>query len=85
MRIVIDSNVFILGIAEIEEASALLLKNVLDLKVVVPRLIIQEVARNLKEIRYDLPKKFFNLIHSSRAFEIDERKIPQRLIRKYQR
>lgn len=85
MRIVIDSNIFILGIGEIDHNSVKLLEKIVDFNVIIPRLIIQEVVKNLAEIKYNLPKKFFRLIYSSKAFKIDERKIPKQLIEKYKR
>lgn len=49
MRICIDSNQFILGIAGVNAAAEALMLLLPRLDVVLPRLVIREVTRNLSE------------------------------------
>ncbi len=51
MRICIDSNQFIFGLSGSDPASETLLKLVPYLEVVLPRLVLKEVTRNLTEAR----------------------------------
>ena len=82
MRICIDSCVFIHGLQETDPASVQLLDTISPaLILVIPRLVGQEVTRNL--IRPEQVRSFYRLFHNRDfAFIIDE-PVPRELVDKY--
>jgi hypothetical protein len=72
MRICIDSCVFISGLTDVDPAAVRLLNLVgPDLVLVVPRLVVQEVTRNLQTP--EQVRRFMGLFHqSSFAFLVDD-------------
>jgi hypothetical protein len=84
MRICIDSCVFIHGLAESDSASVRLLDLVgPDLVLIVPRLVAQEVTRNLQNS--EQIRRFYRLFRQgASAFIVDE-PTPRRLVDEYTR
>ena len=82
MRICIDSSVFIPGLQERDPASTHLLELVgPELILIVPRLIAQEVTRNLKTP--EQVRRFYHLFQAyDFAFIVDE-PVPRNLVDKY--
>jgi len=80
MRICIDSNQFIFGISGIDPASETLMKLLSNLEVVIPRLVIKEVVRNLNDIQ---AKVFYSLLNTASNLKIIEEPVPIQLIQKY--
>jgi len=82
MRICIDSCVFIQGLSK-GDSNALRLLTLIgsDLVLVIPRLVAQEVTRNL--ITPEQVRSFYRLFHESTfAFIVDE-PVPAKLVAKY--
>jgi hypothetical protein len=92
MRIVLDSNEFILGLDTTAGPSAssrlldlvyILIDESEDFLLMVPEIIIREVQRNLPS---DLEKDFFRLIQSSQKIERHPLvNVPEALFQKYRR
>ncbi len=80
MRICIDSNQFIFGVSGVDAASETLLKLLPRLDVVIPRLILKEVTRNLNQAQI---KAFYSILHQSRHVAVVEEPVPPELVRKY--
>jgi len=80
MLICIDSNPFIFGIEGTDPASEELMLLIPDLEIAVPRLIMQEVTRNLDA---DTAKLFYALINMSDQFRIVDEPVPAELVEKY--
>lgn len=82
MRICIDSCTFVHGLQESDPASARLLDLLgKELIVVIPRLVAQEVTRNLRS-RAQV-RQFYRLFHNRQfAFIIDD-PVPENLVSKY--
>jgi predicted nucleic acid-binding protein len=80
MRICIDSNQFIFGLSGSNSASERLLKLLPHLEVVIPRLIIKEVTRNLTQTQ---GKALYKLLNQSAHFAIIEEPVPKELVQKY--
>jgi hypothetical protein len=82
MRICIDSCVFIQGLQESDPASSELLNLVGDdLVLIVPRLVAQEVTRNLgtpEQVR-----RFYQLCHDRDSADIVDEPVPRELVVKY--
>jgi predicted nucleic acid-binding protein len=79
MRICIDSNQFIFGISGTDPASEILMTLLPHLEVVIPRLVIKEVVRNLNDIQ---AKVFYSLLNSASNLTINEEPVPIQLIQK---
>jgi hypothetical protein len=79
MRVCIDSNQFIFGISGTNPASEKLLMILLRLEVVIPRLVLQEVSRNLSKAQI---KSFYALLKHARVTIVEE-SIPADLVNKY--
>jgi predicted nucleic acid-binding protein len=79
MRICIDSNQFIFGISGTNPASEKLLMLLPQLEVVIPRLVLREVTRNLSRAQI---KSFYALLRRARVTIIEE-PIPSDLVIKY--
>jgi len=82
MRICIDSCVFIRGLGQ-DDPNALRLLTLIgpELALVIPRLIAQEVTRNL--VTPEQVRQFYRLFHESdSAFIVDE-PVPAELVAKY--
>jgi hypothetical protein len=80
MRICIDSNQFIFGISGTDSASEKLMALLPYLEIVIPRLIIKEVVRNLNESE---TKLFYSLLNNASGLKIIEEPVPIQLIQKY--
>lgn len=82
MRICIDSCVFIHGLQQTDPAATRLLEIAgPDLNIVIPRLIVQEVTRNLTTP--EQVRRFYRLFsHSGFAYVVDE-PVPRYLVEQY--
>ena len=80
MRICIDSNQFIFGLTGVDPASEALLMLLSYLDVVLPRLVIQEVTRNLNDAQV---KALYALLNRSPRAVIVEEPVPSDLVTKY--
>lgn len=80
MRICIDSNQFIFGISGTDPASEILMTLLPHLELVIPRLVIKEVVRNLNDIQ---AKIFYALLNTASNLKIIEEPVPVQLIQKY--
>ncbi len=80
MRICIDSNQFIFGLSGSNVASERILKLLPRLEVVIPRLILKEVTRNLNQAQ---AKTLYTLLNQSPHVAIVEDPVPAELVRKY--
>jgi hypothetical protein len=80
MRICIDSNQFIFGIAGVDPASEELLLLLPYLDIVLPRLVIQEVTRNLNDVQV---KALYALLNRAPRVAIVEEPVPPDLVSKY--
>jgi predicted nucleic acid-binding protein len=80
MRICIDSNQFIFGLSGADVASETLLKLLPRLEVVIPRLVLKEVTRNLNQAQV---KALYALLHQAPHVAIVEDPVPAELVRKY--
>jgi predicted nucleic acid-binding protein len=80
MRICIDSNQFIFGISGTDATSETLMTLLPHLEIVIPRLIIKEVVRNLSD---NQAKVFYALLNNASNLKIIEEPVPVQLIQKY--
>jgi predicted nucleic acid-binding protein len=80
MRICIDSNQFIFGLSGSDAASETVLKLLPRLEVVVPRLVLKEVTRNLKQVQV---KALYALLKQAPHVTIVEEPVPVDLVQKY--
>jgi len=80
MRICIDSNQWIFGIGGTDPASEALLLLIPQLEVVIPRLIVKEVTRNLTDAQV---RSFFTLVSHAPQMTIVDAPIPTPLVKKY--
>lgn len=80
MRICIDSNQFIFGIGGIDPASETIMSLLPGLEVVLPRLVIKEVSRNLNESQ---TRTFFALLNKPSQVNIIDEPVPVELVEKY--
>jgi predicted nucleic acid-binding protein len=80
MRICIDSNQFIFGISGTDPASEALLLHLPYLEVVIPRLVIKEVTRNLREAQV---KSLYALLSKAPRVTIIDAPVPVDLVNKY--
>ncbi len=80
MRICIDSNQFIFGISGTDPASENLMLLLPNLDVVIPRLVIKEVIRNLDDIQ---TKLLYALLGKAPHVKIIDEPVPLTLVKKY--
>jgi predicted nucleic acid-binding protein len=80
MRICIDSNQFIFGITGSDSTSETLMLLLPHLEVVVPRLLINEVTRNLSAPEV---KSFYSLLGKAPHIFIIDEPVPANLVTKY--
>ncbi len=80
MRICIDSNQFIFGIAGTDAASERLLLLLPHFEVVLPRLVLNEVARNLSESEVSA---LYGLLGKVPGMTIIDEPVPAHLVAKY--
>jgi len=80
MQISIDSNQFIFGIGGIDPASEILMSILPSLDVVLPRLVIKEVSRNLTEAQQKL---LFKLFSNCPKLKIIDNPVPINIVQKY--
>lgn len=80
MRICIDSNQFIFGLSGSDVASETLMKLLPHLDVVIPRLILKEVTRNLNQSQI---KAFYALLNQAPRVSTVDEPVPIELVRKY--
>jgi predicted nucleic acid-binding protein len=80
MRICIDSNQFIFGIGGTDPASETIMSLLPVLEVVIPRLIIKEVSRNLTEAQ---TKALFALLNKTPQVKIVDEPVSFELVQKY--
>jgi hypothetical protein len=79
MRVCIDSNQFIFGLAGTDPGSEALLLLLPHLELVLPRLIVREVTRNLTEAQVS---SFYTLLENANIHIVDE-PVPASLVSKY--
>ena len=79
MRICIDSNQFIFGLGGTDPASETLMTLLPGLEVVLPRLVIKEVSRNLTESQ---TKTLFSLMNKASQIKIVEEPVPVEMVHK---
>jgi predicted nucleic acid-binding protein len=79
MRVCIDSNQFIFGLAGTDPDSEAMLLLLPYLEVVLPRLIVREVTRNLTEVHM---RTFYTLLEDAHTHIVDE-PVPASLVDKY--
>lgn len=80
MRICIDSNQFIFGISGTDPASETLMLLLPTLEVVLPRLVVKEVMRNLSDTQ---AKAFHALLNKIPRVKIIDEPVPAELVKKY--
>ena len=80
MRICIDSNQFIFGISGTDPASETLLLLLPNLEVVLPRLVMKEVTRNLNDAQ---AKAFHALLSKAPRVKVIDEPVPAVLVAKY--
>lgn len=80
MRICIDSNQFIFGIAGSDPASEELMMLLPHLEVVIPRLVMKEVTRNLSEAQ---TRALYALLNKAPRVIIIDEPVPSALAAKY--
>jgi predicted nucleic acid-binding protein len=80
MRICIDSNQFIFGLSGSDPASEALLRRLSHLEVVIPRLVLKEVTRNLNPAQV---KALYALLRQGSHITVVENPVPAELVRKY--
>ena len=80
MRICIDSNQFIFGISGTDPASETLLLLLPNLEVVLPRLVIKEVTRNLNDAQ---AKAFHALLSKAPRVKVIDQPVSAVLVAKY--
>lgn len=80
MRICIDSNQFIFGLEGTDPQSEALMLLLPDLDVVIPRLVIQEVTRNLNSERV---KALYALLNRAKRAVVVEEPVPKDLVARY--
>jgi len=80
MQISIDSNQFIFGIGGIDPASEILMSLLPSFEIVLPRLVIKEVCRNLTEAQQKLLFKLFN---KCLKLKIIDEPVPIDIVQKY--
>jgi predicted nucleic acid-binding protein len=82
MRICIDSGVFIRGLEEPESDSAKVLEAIsIDVELAIPRLVTQEVSRNLAAV--EQVRAFYRLFHERKFATIIDEPVPRDLVQKY--
>ncbi len=79
--ICIDSNQFVFGLNETDEDSVAFLNILSDFNVAIPRLITQEVTRNLDTAVQ--VRKFYRLIYGVPNFLVVDEPVPQTFVTKY--
>ena len=82
MLICIDSNQFIFGLTETDEDSVRLLNILSEFNVAVPRLIAQEVTRNLDTETQ--VHKFYRLLYGAPNVVVVDDPVPRELVAKYE-
>ncbi len=82
MRICIDSNQFIFGLSGSDPASEALLRFLPRLEVVIPRLVLREVTRNLNPTQV---KALYALLRQAPRVTVVENPVPAELVQKYVR
>jgi len=80
MRICIDSNQFIFGIEGSDPASEELMMLLPHLEVVIPRLVMKEVTRNLSDAQ---TKALYTLLNKAPRVTIIDEPVPIDLVTKY--
>ncbi|OQY20366.1 MAG: hypothetical protein B6I35_10545 [Anaerolineaceae bacterium 4572_32.2] len=80
MRICIDSNQFVFGIEGSDPASEELMMLLPRLEVVVPRLVMKEVTRNLSDAQ---TKSLYALLNKAPRVTIVDEPVPADLVNKY--
>jgi predicted nucleic acid-binding protein len=80
MRICIDSNQFIFGLSGSDPASEDLLRLLPHLDVVIPRLVLKEVTRNLNQAQI---RSLYALLHQAPKTVLIEGSVPPELVQKY--
>ena len=80
MRICIDSNQFIFGIEGSDPASEELMLLLPYLEVVIPRLVIKEIVRNLSVVQI---KALYSLLNRAPRGHIIDEPVPADLVAKY--
>lgn len=82
MLICIDSNQFILGLTGADLDAARLLDRLAEFQVAVPRIIVQEVTRNL-----DTPeqvRQFYQLLYRASNVTVVDEPVPRELVTRYE-
>jgi len=82
MLICIDSNQFIFGLTEMDKDSVTLLNILSEFNVAVPRLVVQEVTRNLDTETQ--VRKFYRLLYGAQNVVVVDEPVPRDLVAKYE-
>ncbi len=82
MLICIDSNQFIFGLTEMDKDSVRLLNILSEFNVAVPRLVVQEVTRNLDTETQ--VRKFYRLLYGAQNVVVVDEPVPRDLVAKYE-
>lgn len=80
MRICIDSNQFIFGISGLDSAAERLMLRLPRLHVVIPRIVMKEVSRNLNDANI---RSFYMLLGRAPQVVIVDEPVPTALVAKY--
>ena len=82
MHICIDSSAFVLGLRGIDPAATRILELVCsDLNLIIPRLVAQEVTRNL--VTSEQVRQFYRLFQNYNFARIIDEPVPPDLVEKY--
>ena len=82
MLICIDSNQFIFGLTEMDKDSVTLLNILSEFNMAVPRLVVQEVTRNL-DMETQV-RKFYRLLYGAQNVVVVDEPVPRDLVAKYE-
>jgi predicted nucleic acid-binding protein len=82
MLICIDSNQFIFGLTGADSDSSKLLDGLTEFSVAVPRIIVQEVTRNLDTAVQ--VRKFYQLLYGASNVVVIDEPVPRELVAKYE-
>jgi hypothetical protein len=79
--ICIDSNQFIFGLTETDQVSVRFLDIISEFNIVIPRLVVQEVTRNLDTTAQ--VRKFYRLLYETSNVAVVDQPVPYDLVTKY--
>lgn len=79
--ICIDSNQFIFGLTETDQDSVRFLDIISEFNIAIPRLVVQEVTRNLDTAAQ--VRKFYRLLYQTSNVAVIDQPVPHDLVTKY--